>query len=227
MDPASTPSTRPPPSGNVTDVATSEDSGPSSSQKEAAILSSIPDLPQLTSGGRPADHGADILRLCAGQARLALTSPAVQKRIFTSGGLRGGRGGFRPGYGSPAREDPRFEYLGSPDEEFHVREARPAGARGSPVMNLPVMESASDDALDEAREFASDVRKARASAPRSADFAAQIEDLQNRVQIMTEVTERSLHQSETLQRTPERKSAADDRAINSSAASSVSSKGRG
>ena len=149
-------------SGNVVnDVATSEDRGPSSSQREASILSSLPDLTQTDS------------------LRLALTSPAAGKRMFGSGGearifgrggFRGGlsaRGGFRSGFGSPAQVDPRLsESLGYPDEDFPVRSAR--------------------------------------ASLGDADVEARIEDLQNQVHRMTEVTERSFYQTEHLQRLTER-----------------------
>jgi len=98
---------------------------------------------------------------------MALTSPAAGKRIFASGGLRGGRCGFRRGYGSPAQVDPRLsESLGPPDEDFHVRSTRESTG--------------------------------------GADVEARIDDLQHQVQRMTEVTERSIFQSKTLQRMTKR-----------------------
>ena len=96
------------------------DRGPSSAQTEAAILSTLKDLAPSTDSRSSTDL-----------MRMAITSPAASKRIFASGGLRGGvrggRGAFRQGYGSPspAQVDPRLsQSLGPPDEDFDVRDAR-------------------------------------------------------------------------------------------------------
>jgi hypothetical protein len=51
--------------------------------------------------------------------RPKMIEPSPPKRVFASGGLRGGRGGFRHGFGSgsPAHQDPRFS-------DFEVSQTR-------------------------------------------------------------------------------------------------------